>query len=282
MWRDPGVVNSHTTPRRAGWRATVMRLLAWSNIRTARRWARVTSSLVACLSPSIDRDAIRRELTVLGVELDVRNCGSFIDSARSHLLHMPRVKPVRPGLRSDRRLVLLDKDLAEADLPPPLQQAIEHAGGQLQEHCIQQGYHDLSAREVLQEVLPSDVVVPSAYENVGHVVHLNLRPEQLPYRFLIGQVLLDKLQPRVRTVVNKATEISSEFRNLPLELIAGEPDYLVTVQHGDAPLSFDYSKVYWSSRLHTEHERMASGFESGQVGAALQPSAGMTAYRGSP
>ena len=56
-----------------------------------------------------------------------------------------------------------------------------------------------------------------ADEQVGHIVHLNLRPEQLPHRFVIGQVLLDKLRPRIRTVVNKADEIRSEFRTLPLE-----------------------------------------------------------------
>ena len=47
-----------------------------------------------------------------------------------------------------------------------------------------------------------------------------------------GQVLLDKLRPRVRTVVNKVHEIDSTFRCLPLELIGGEKDYQVDVRHG--------------------------------------------------
>jgi tRNA (guanine37-N1)-methyltransferase len=37
---------------------------------------------------------------------------------------------------------------------------------------------------------------------VGHIAHLNLRDEQLPYKGLIGQVLLDKVKT-VKTVINK-------------------------------------------------------------------------------
>jgi len=158
------------------------------------------------------------------------------------------------------------------------------SGGELQRFDMHLGYDDLSVREVLRELLPTSVTVPTAYESVGHVVHLNLRPEQLPHRHLIGEVLLDKLRPRIRTVVNKAAEIHSEFRNLPLELIAGADDYQVSVQHGAALLSFDYSKVYWSSRLHTEHERLASSFRPGELVwdlfAGVGPFAMLAARRG--
>lgn len=44
--------------------------------------------------------------------------------------------------------------------------------------------------------------MPSAYEMVGHIAHLNLRDEQLPWKYIIGQVLLDK-NPPIKTVVNK-------------------------------------------------------------------------------
>mmetsp|Transcript_12368 Transcript_12368/g.25231 ORF Transcript_12368/g.25231 Transcript_12368/m.25231 type:complete len:99 (+) Transcript_12368:951-1247(+) len=44
--------------------------------------------------------------------------------------------------------------------------------------------------------------VPTSFESVGHIVHLNLRDEHEPYKAVIGQVLLDKVKGS-RTVVNK-------------------------------------------------------------------------------
>lgn len=45
---------------------------------------------------------------------------------------------------------------------------------------------------------------PSSFETIGHIAHLNLRDEQLPYRHLIAQVLLDK-NPHLKTIVNKVS-----------------------------------------------------------------------------
>lgn len=41
---------------------------------------------------------------------------------------------------------------------------------------------------VTQRLLPDGLEVPSAFESVGHIAHLNLRNELLPYKHLIGQV----------------------------------------------------------------------------------------------
>jgi hypothetical protein len=49
---------------------------------------------------------------------------------------------------------------------------------------------------------PTCTEVPSAFEAVGHIAHINLRDDLLPYKYLIGQVLLDK-NPNIKTVVNK-------------------------------------------------------------------------------
>ena len=54
-----------------------------------------------------------------------------------------------------------------------------------------------------QRLLPEGCEVPSSYECVGHIAHVNLRDELLPYKHIIGQVLLDK-NCALRTVVNKA------------------------------------------------------------------------------
>jgi hypothetical protein len=42
--------------------------------------------------------------------------------------------------------------------------------------------------QVLRRIMPAGVEAPSSFESVGHVAHLNLRPEALPVKHLIGQV----------------------------------------------------------------------------------------------
>ena len=71
----------------------------------------------------------------------------------------------------------------------------------------------------------------------------------------LGQVLLDK-QSIFRTVVNKADTIDDTFRFFKMELLAGEDDMLATVKENGCTFTFDFSQVYWNSRLHTEHERI--------------------------
>lgn len=52
-------------------------------------------------------------------------------------------------------------------------------------------------------------------------MHLNLRDEVRPWRHVVGAVLLDKLAPRVRTVVNKRGELRGPFRTFDAEARGG-------------------------------------------------------------
>lgn len=75
------------------------------------------------------------------------------------------------------------------------------------------------------------------------LAHLNLNAEYLPYKHIIGQLILEvntkflladvtltyalQKNNRVRTVVNKLSNINAQFRFFEMELIAGEPDFVV-------------------------------------------------------
>lgn len=50
-----------------------------------------------------------------------------------------------------------------------------------------------------------------------------------------------------------------------MELLAGDNDMMTTVRESDCTFTFDFSKVYWNSRLHTEHKRVVSMFSAGDV-----------------
>jgi tRNA (guanine37-N1)-methyltransferase len=127
---------------------------------------------------------------------------------------------------------------------------------ELKEYTLELGYDNLDAYTVLKSILPDGVDVPSSFEQCGHIIHLNLRDEQLPYKESIGQVILDKNHKRARTVVNKVSSIATQFRTFPMEVLAGDTDMVVEVKESGCRFTFDYSAVYWNSRLGTEHGRL--------------------------
>lgn len=105
--------------------------------------------------------------------------------------------------------------------------------------------------------------------------HFNLRDEHLPYRQIIGEVLLDK-QAAIKTVINKVEEVgsSSEFRTFAYEVLAGNGDMKVVHKEQGCEFAFDFSKVYWNTRLSTEHERLVTLFQPGEAVCDVMAGAG--------
>ncbi|XP_029128676.1 tRNA (guanine(37)-N1)-methyltransferase 1 [Cajanus cajan] len=126
-------------------------------------------------------------------------------------------------------------------------------------------YNYWQMTEVLEALLPEGMIVPSAFETVGHIAHLNLRDEHLPYKRLIAKVVLDKNKPRIQTVVNKIDSIQNEYRTMQLEVLAGNHSLVTTVVENGIRFQVDLATVYWSSRLGTERQRLLSGFTQNDV-----------------
>ena len=70
---------------------------------------------------------------------------------------------------------------------------IAHNNGTVTSKNVELTYRHYSIREVMQAVLPIETVkdIPSSFEEVGHILHLNLREEQLPYKEIIGMSLIN-------------------------------------------------------------------------------------------
>lgn len=120
-------------------------------------------------------------------------------------------------------------------------------------------YHD-----IMSAILPEDEQgeIPSGFSQVGHVAHLNLRDEYLKHKHIIAEIIMDK-NPTVKTVINKIDDVGeeSEFRTFKYEVLAGEDDLNVMISEEGCNFKFDYSKVYWNSRLNTEHRRLVATFK---------------------
>ena len=166
-----------------------------------------------------------------------------------------------------------------------------NARARFEHYTITLGYKDCSVDQILRELLPAGLltganggsgeqdekekqlqqedagplIVPSSFETVGHIAHLNLRDEFMPYKRLICEVILDKHWPHIRTIVNKVGVIANKFRCLPLEIVCGIEDTNTTVRQHGASFSMDYATVYWNSRLEREHQRLVSLFSADDV-----------------
>ena len=117
-------------------------------------------------------------------------------------------------------------------------------------------YRNFTAAFILHTVLPVAVhPPPTAFETIGHVAHLNLRTQHLPYRHVIGQILVETL-PNIETVIHKVGQVQGPYRTYDLQVLAGRPDTAVHLQECGVVLQFDVAAVYWCSRLSQERQRL--------------------------
>ena len=77
--------------------------------------------------------------------------------------------------------------------------------------------------------------------------------------------MLDKNSPQIKTVVNKVDTIDETFRFFHMELLAGEDQMIATTKEHGCLFNFDFSKVYWNSRLQSEHKRLVEMFAENDV-----------------
>lgn len=79
-------------------------------------------------------------------------------------------------------------------------------------------------------------------------------------------MLLDK-NPGITTVINKIDEVGADnaYRTFKYEVLAGNDNLNVELSEQNCVFRFDYSKVYWNSRLNTEHQRLVEIFKPGEA-----------------
>ena len=130
--------------------------------------------------------------------------------------------------------------------------------------CIDILYQNQPISRILSKILPLNEddedgmqqSPPSSYEQIGHVAHVNLRKPHVRYGKIIGRVMLDRLRPSIRTIVNKLGEVGGPYRTYEMDLLAGDDDYLVRVVEHGVSLDFDLRKVYWCTRLEGDRTHM--------------------------
>ncbi|KAI9722714.1 MAG: hypothetical protein M1812_001645 [Candelaria pacifica] len=227
----------------------------------------------------LDRSFFRKTILLSTAHINdnkmISNCKMELERSKE-LLRVGRLSAVAPDpdvfLASLGRKCMLLKTEVRHDDPSTWSSKLHELVGsniiRMSSFELDLDYNFWDYNDILSSILPEEEQeeVPSGYNQAGHVAHLNLRNQYLPYKTLIAAILLDK-NPGIRTVINKIEDVGSinEYRTFNYEVLAGDPNLNVEVKEQGCLFRFDYSTVYWNSKLEPEHLRIVRQFNEGDA-----------------
>eukprot|EP00096_Caligus_rogercresseyi_P000805 TRINITY_DN11332_c0_g1_i1.p1 TRINITY_DN11332_c0_g1~~TRINITY_DN11332_c0_g1_i1.p1 ORF type:complete len:375 (+),score=107.05 TRINITY_DN11332_c0_g1_i1:74-1198(+) len=197
-------------------------------------------------------DLLKSVFSIPSFTLPASQIPEVIQGIKPHLLKRPNFKPILP-IEGELRTLYVDPDhLQEAKSIVSYKKAnIEWKNEEITLEA-----ENWRPDEILDAILPSGEEGLSSFSTIGHIAHVNLRDHLLPYKSIIGEVLLR--HKHIRTVVRKIESIDNTFRNFAMEVIGGtQDDFEVLVKESGVKFKFDFSRVYWNPRLSSEHDRIA-------------------------
>jgi tRNA (guanine37-N1)-methyltransferase len=120
--------------------------------------------------------------------------------------------------------------------------------------------------QVLEDQLPPSLLtnLPRALDVIGDIAVINIPPELKTHKHLIGEALLE-IHKNIQTVLAKVGAVTGTYRLRELEVIAGE--HRTTTIHKEYGCQYhvDVATAYFSPRLSTEHNRVASLVQKGEI-----------------
>ncbi|XP_071925646.1 tRNA (guanine(37)-N(1))-methyltransferase 2-like isoform X2 [Coffea arabica] len=243
----------------------VLRLLnpSFSELKT-------TAFRIQGMKMALDESKFDLHLKLWAIRVPREHCKLATRVLNGYMLDRPRVKPITEDPTSDKtRYLILSENIQNPDLSDIPDEKLAELKSlfevEVVPYSVTLGYSYWTADHILKQILPSGVEAPSSFETIGHVAHLNISDELLPYKDVIAKVIYDKNYPRIQTVVNKVGTITNEFRVPKFEVLAGKDDMETEVKQYGAIFKLDYSLVYWNSRLEHEHLRLISLFQPGEI-----------------
>ena len=145
---------------------------------------------------TIDKKLFARTVQIPGLKIPSKHIAALTKSLKMSLLKMQRVKPVADLAKDDpscqtHKLFLLDprKFRTVDDFSPEVLQKLEAFDVDMKELSyfdLELGYENWSTSEILRAVLPVDSEGVSSFSMIGHIAHLNLKPEVMDFKQLIG------------------------------------------------------------------------------------------------
>jgi len=120
--------------------------------------------------------------------------------------------------------------------------------------------------DFLANKLPSNLLagVPRAIDFVGDIAIVEVPPELVNYKKAIGEAILNA-HKQTRTVLAKSGAVEGVYRLRDFEVIAGVEKTVTVYREYGCVYHVDVAKAYFSPRLSTEHNRVASQVKEGET-----------------
>lgn len=104
----------------------------------------------------------------------------------------------------------------------------------------------------------------SAFDQVGDIIVIRIPDSLLSKKKMIGETLLDKVST-AKSVFYQSSDISGDFRTRSLELLAGQNKTETEYKEFGCRFFVDVEKAFFSPRLSTERQRIASTVKDDEV-----------------
>ena len=162
----------------------------------------------------IDKTLFARTIQVLACHVSTKAIGEFQRKFKAWLLKMPSAKTVlNHESNESEKYVLLSREYGSEveKLPQNLRDFLKENQIEAKPFNLDIDYNNYTCHEALERILPDGVMIPTGFESVGHIAHMNLGEEHTDFKYQIGQIFLDK-NPSIRTVLTKVGFIENVFK----------------------------------------------------------------------
>jgi len=137
----------------------------------------------------LNREAFKTIINLPALRIEAKKCSLFLKNLSKCLLNQPRMRNIVPDTSAkDKKILLLNPQKSLDTLEKQDREFVESHGAEETTYEMVLGYEHWTAEQVLRAVLPDEITeVPSSFETIGHIAHVNLRDSQLDYKKLIGK-----------------------------------------------------------------------------------------------
>ena len=133
-------------------------------------------------------------------------------------------------------------------------------------HFPERKKHHFTPLDLLVDKLPPHLVrsIPRAIDFVGAIAIVEIPFELVDHKKTVGEALLEA-HKQTRTVLAKSGAVEGVYRIRDFEVIAGAEKTATVYREYGCVYHVDVAKAYFSPRLSSEHNRVASQVKDGET-----------------